>query len=184
MQISKVCICVNCVRCGYLYIRAKIYIKSRNKLDTHSPGSHQSIGQHSSRKKVEWREHPLTKRGAGKRLFSACLPHTLAALSSLIPLTALNTGAADPLYGTARRTPQGVWLTPTVHKSRHDIKAAHRGCLQVTGRPEVRVRSQAGGAAISSSKREREGWMNGRTGGENVYHWPPPPPLKWNHCPS
>ncbi len=62
---------------------------------------------------------------------------------------------------------QGVWLTPTVRKSKHHIKGGHRGCLQVTGRREVKGRSQAGSATSLGGDGEKQskkkaGWLSGR----------------------
>lgn len=75
-----------------------------------------------------------------------------------------------------------MWLTPTVHKSKQHIKGHHRGCLQVTGRREVRGRSQAGRDRENNPKRAvgLSGWPGW---GFSFYHWDPAPPLQLKlHC--
>lgn len=70
---------------------------------------------------------------------------------SLSPQT---TQASRPIVWNSTLCSQGVWLTPTVHKSKQHIKGSHTECLQVTGQREVRGQSRAGRAAALSGKGE------------------------------
>lgn len=80
-----------------------------------------------------------------------------------------------------------MWLTPTVHKSKHHIKGSHRGLSAgKPGQREVRGQSQADGAAMSEQGRRRIIQME-----EEEERWlellllpsnPPSPQLKLNRC--
>lgn len=107
--------------------------------------------------------------------------HTGCPLISNPPLSPQTTQASGPIVWNSTSLSQGVWLTPTVHKGKYHIKGHHRGCLQVTGRREVRGRLQAGGDGENNQRRKLVGWVEDE--GERFFLTIQSPPLHlgWNY---
>lgn len=129
-------------------------MKTRRE-NTHSPGSHQPFSQNYI---YQERWSDIDIRWLNVEQVKYCSPmftsHTDCPLISNPSLSPQTTRASGAIVWTATSPSQGVWLTPTVHKSKHHIKGGHRGCLQ--------VRRSAGG----------EGWVAGWQGWrENNQRW-------------